>query len=115
MVRKKKKQVLKELTLKDVIETLIWYNVEHCRFPHNYLADFVADMPVVGGLTLDDKKLILINKEESDENRREVVIHELLHTAHFRRGDLPRDIKKIEKIVEAETELTYKKLYGAKP
>ena len=106
---------LKELTLADVIETLIHYDVEHCRFPHNYLAEFVKGIPELGGWALDDKKLILINKEECDERRREIVIHELLHTVHFRRGDLPRDIKKIEEIVEAETELVYKKLYGNKP
>jgi len=105
--------IKKPLTLKDVIETLIVYDIEHCRFPHNYLADVNYEIPRIEGLAMDDNKLILINKELCDEEKRHVVIHELLHTKHYRIGDLKG--KNIEKVVEAETVLTYLKLYGVKP
>ena len=103
----------KTLNLKDVIETLTLYDLEHCRFPHNYMIDM--DIPMVGGMALDDRKLILIDKELPTESMKEVVIHELIHTKHYRDGDLPRNINTIEKIVQRETELTYKKLYGYRP
>jgi len=100
---------LEELTLKDVIETFVRYDIEHSRFPHNYIYED-ADMPIIRGLVMDDEKLILLDQDQCDESMREAVIHELLHTKHFRLGDLRgRDI---ERVVYKETELTYKKLYG---
>ena len=104
----------KTLNLKDVIETLTYYNLEHSRFPHNYMIDNL-DVPIIGGMALDDRKLILIDKELPLESGREIVIHELIHTKHYRNGDLPRNINTIERIVQRETEMTYKKLYGHKP
>lgn len=104
----------KTLTLKDVINTLTYYDLEHCRFPHNYMIDNM-DVPIVGGMALDDRKLILIDKDLPTESSKEVVIHELIHTKHYRDGDLPRNINTIEKIVQRETEMTYKKLYGYRP
>lgn len=103
----------KMLNLKDVIDTLAYYDLEHCRFPHNYMLDM--DMPIIDGMVIDDRKLILINKELPTETSREVVLHELIHTKHFRDGDLPKNINTIERIVQRETEMTYKKLYGNKP
>ena len=100
---------LEELTLKDVIETLVTYNYELCRFPHNYMAERGFDVPEVKGLAIDDKKLILIDREQSIEDMRETIIHEFLHTKHYRQGDLK--IKEIERIIEKETKLTYEKLY----
>lgn len=104
--------IYKPLTLKDVIETLTTYNYELTRFPHNYLADIDLDIPRIEGLAIDDKKIILVNYEQSVENIRDTIIHEFLHTKHFRQGDLRG--KEIEKIVEKETDLTYAKLYGRK-
>jgi len=104
----------KTLTLKDVIDTLVYYDLEHCRFPHNYLAEDYQ-IPKIRGLTLDDKKLILIDKEQSIEVVKEILIHELLHIKHYALSDLPRNMNQIEKIIQKETELTYKKIYGFKP
>ncbi len=104
----------KTLTLKDVIDTFVSYDLEHSRFPHNYMLDNL-DIPIIGGMAIDDKKLILIDKELPTETMREVIIHELIHTKHYRLGDLPRDINTIERIVHKETGLVYKKLYGNKP
>ncbi len=102
----------KTLKLKEVIETLSSYDLKHCIFPHNYAAEAGYDVPIFRGLAMDDKKLILIDIEQGLEEKRETVIHELIHTKHYRLGDLK---SKIEKIVEKETFLTYKLLYGHKP
>lgn len=109
----KMKKNLEELTLKEVIETLVTYNIEHTRFPHNYLLDLYEEMPFIYGLSMDDRKLILINQELSDEEKRETIIHELIHTKHYRLGDLKS--RECEKIVQLETIKTYKSLYGIKP
>lgn len=103
---------LEQLTLKDVIETFTTYNLRHVDFPHNFLAQTGADIPEIDGLTLDDKKIIYINTDTSLEYRRAVLIHEFLHTKHYRQGDLPRS--KTESVVEKETKLTYYDLYGVK-
>jgi len=108
-----KKRVLEKLTLKDVIETLIVYQIEHCRFPHNYLEKAGYDIPIIHGLAMDDKKLILIDKEQCCEEKRESVIHELIHTKHYKLGDLKGG--NMEKVVQSETVLTYLQLYGVKP
>ena len=107
------KRKLEELTLKDVIETLVTYNYELCRFPHNYAAEVGYDIPIISGLAMDDKKLILVDKEQCCERIRETIIHEFIHTKHYRKGDLRRG--EIENIIEKETNLTYEKLYGGKP
>jgi len=108
--------MINELSLKDVIETLIIYNIEHCRFPYNYLREYFNNtkykLPEIRGLAMDDKKLILIDKEQGDERKRETIIHELIHTKHYRLGDLQP--KNIERVVQSETLLTYYKLYGVK-
>lgn len=97
------------LNLKEVIETLSTYNIEHCKFPHNYMVDFGYDIPFIRGLAMDDKKLILINNEQSIEDIRESIIHELIHTVYFRKGNLR---KNIERTVQGETKKIYKKIYG---
>ncbi len=109
------KRVLRTLILKDVIETLVSYNIEHTRFPHNYIRDYIGEdiVPEIHGLAIDDKKLILIDKEQCVEDIRETVIHELIHTKHYRKGDLKG--REIEDVVKKETELTYKELYGVEP
>lgn len=111
---KYKNKILHSLTLKDVIETLVTYDIEHCRFPINYMYEYIGEEKGFHGLAMDDKKLILINKELGNEEIRETIIHELLHTRHYRLADLTRNPNLIEKIVEKETNLTYKKLYGIK-
>ena len=103
------------LTLKDVIETLAIYDIEHCRFPHNYLADAGMDIPNIAGLCINDKKLILIDKEQGDEELKETIIHELIHAKHYKKGDLKNNRNYIERHVQAETVMTYLKLYGVKP
>ena len=100
------------LDLKEVIETLSTYNIEHTRFPHNYLAEVGYEVPIVRGMAIDDKKLILLDKEQGKEEMRQTVIHELIHTVHFRRGDLRSGI---ERIVQKETRSVYKHLYGVYP
>ena len=112
MVIKYKNKRMYSLTLKDVIETLVTYDIEHCRFPCNHVTDYFGIETQLKGLAMDDKKLILINQELGLEEMREVIIHELLHTLHYRLSDLPSKPNLIEKIVEKETNLTYKKLYG---
>ena len=104
---------LQELTTRDIIETLVTYNIEHCRFPHNYAAVAGYDIPLLRGLAMDDKKLILIDKDLTTEYAREIIIHELLHTKHFRLGDLT--MKGAERQIIRETNYTYEKIYGVKP
>lgn len=103
---------IKTLTLKEVIETLVLYDLEHTRFPHNYLAEFDYSVPTIRGLCMDDKKLILIDREQCREDMRETIIHELLHSRHYQLGDLTT--RQTERIVNEETAFTYKKLYGVK-
>jgi len=110
--RQDSKNSLTTLTLKDVIETLVTYDINHSLFPHNYMVDYFNDVPIIRGLAIDDKKLILIDSEQGNEEMRETIIHELIHTKHYRLGDLR---SQIEKIVQDETVLTYKMLYGVKP
>jgi len=105
--------IIKSLTLKDVIETLSIYDIEHCRFPHNYMAEVYEEIPLIYGMILDERKLILIDNEQGQEETKETVIHELLHAKHYRLGNL-KGYKNIEKHVEKETSLTYKLLYGHK-
>ncbi|MFH1978875.1 MAG: hypothetical protein ABII97_00595 [Patescibacteria group bacterium] len=114
---KNKKSVVEveTLALREVIDILAHYDLEHCRFPHNYLADTGLGIPELRGLVVDDKKLILISNELGFEEARETIVHELLHCKHFLRGDLPHNIKRIEKVVEQETIATYYELYGNKP
>lgn len=109
---KYRNKILHPLTLKDVIETLITYDIEHCRFPINYMHEYFGERKGFMGLAMDDKKLILINKELGMEEMRETLIHEFLHTHHYRKGDLTGRL--IETIVEKEINLTYKKLYKVK-
>ena len=111
---KNKRVTIEELTLKDVIESLVYYDIEHCRFPHNYMAEYFgrSRVPIIKGMCLDDKKLILIDREMGEENTKQAVIHELLHTKHYRIGDLEQ--REVETIVKAETNLTYLNLYGVK-
>lgn len=113
MVNKYKGKRLYSLTLKDVIETLVTFDIEHSRFPVNYIPEYFGEQKGFLGLAMDDKKLILINKELGLEEMRETIIHELLHVNHYRKGDLKGNM--IETIVEKETDLTYKKLYEMKP
>ncbi|MCK5624992.1 hypothetical protein KAI04_04070 [Candidatus Pacearchaeota archaeon] len=104
---------LEELTVKDIIETFVTYDLEHCKFPHNYFIEVMSRIPRIEGVTLDDQKLILINNENGLEKTRQVIIHELLHTKHYRQGNL--ELKRIEKQVVAETKFNYMKIYGVNP
>jgi hypothetical protein len=106
------KNLLTKLTLKEVIETLATYDIKHCIFPHNYLAEYDRDIPIIRGLAMGDKNLILLDSEQNLEEMRETIIHELIHTKHYRLGDLR---KNIERHVQNETILTYERLYGVKP
>ncbi|MFC1625319.1 hypothetical protein ACFL1O_00335 [Patescibacteria group bacterium] len=114
---KGKKLIHRVLTLKDVIEALAIYDVEHCRFPHNYFAetDAFGKIPELHGMVIDDQKLILIDDEQGTEIIKQTVVHELLHARHFMVGDLPHNNKIIEKVVNTETDITYLKLFGVLP
>ena len=104
----------KILTLKDTIESLSIYNLNHCLFPHNFVAEELG-YDELHGLILCGRKQILIDKEQPTEIVKEAVIHELIHARHYQKGDLRHNINYIERIVQRETELTYKKLYGIIP
>lgn len=106
--------LIKKLTLKDVIDVLSDYDVKHCIFPHNYLAEIDDTIPVIRGIALGEKRLILLDSEQNSEEMRETVIHEILHCKHYKLGDLS-GFNKIENHIEKETNLTYKLLYGHKP
>lgn len=108
---KKNKNILK---LKDVIEVISEYDIKHTLFPHNYYAEICQSVPVIRGVALGDKRLILLDSEQSIEEMRETVIHELLHCHHYNLGDL-RGYQNIERVVQRETRETYKKLYGDYP
>jgi len=101
------------LSLKDAIETLVTYDIKHCLFPHNYIAEVMEEIPIVRGLAMDDRKLILLDSEQGMEEMRETIIHELIHTKYYRLGNLRS--RNVERKVIDETIRTYKKLYGVKP
>ena len=73
------------------------------------------DIPRFAGLTMDDKNLILLDKEQGIEEMKETIIHEFIHTKHFRKGDIGKGRNTIEKYVQAETVMTYLELYGVRP
>ena len=101
---------LETLTMRDIIETLVTYNVRHVPFPHNY----VQGAAKYNGLICDDKKTIFLNEEMAKEITRAVIIHEFLHDKHYRIGNLC-DERRIESVVKKETIETYKQIYGVKP
>ncbi|MCG2695043.1 hypothetical protein L6261_03110 [Candidatus Parcubacteria bacterium] len=106
--------LLETITLEEVINILTFYGIEHCRFVSNYIADDL-DIPTLHGLTIDNRKLILIDKEQCIEKTREAVICELIRVKHHFKGDLPKKSKIVNDTVEAETKLTYKEIYGVEP
>ncbi len=92
------------LTLKDMIESLMMYSLEHCLFPQNFGSKKIRT--VDSGIIDDERKIIYIDKEQTQEETRKTLIHEFLHAKYFRLGK--RDT---EKKVDRETEIVYKKLY----
>lgn len=106
--------LIKKLTLKDVVEVLAIYDLEHCRFPHNYMSELYNDVPIIRGMAVGSKKLILLDREQNTEQMKETLIHELIHCKHFQLGDLKDTGNIVEKHVDKETALTYKLLYGHK-
>lgn len=112
---KKSKEIdnkkIRELALKDVVEILTEYTIEHSYFPERY---YRKKYP--SGIILPERKLILTDKEEGIESKRYSIIHELLHAMHCNFGDLGDLTEKTgEIIIDAETEIMYEKLYGVRP
>jgi len=97
------------LTLKDVIETFVTYDLRHSVFPHNLISEEYG-IPYLFGMAIDNRKIILIDEDLGQEETRATLIHELLHTKHYRLGDLSERL--VEKTVRAETKRMYKLLYG---
>lgn len=103
----------KELTLKDIIDVLCHYDLEHSKFPSNYVAEISEDIPIIYGMACDDKRKIFIDEEAAYETMREVVLHEIYHCHHFLKGDLDGvPHSKMEKIVTREAKDHVKKLYS---
>ena len=100
------------LSLKDVIETLTIYDIKHTIFPHNYIAGVNDNIPIIRGVALRDRKLILLDEEQNMREMRGTVIHELIHAKYYKLGNLR---KNVERIVDGETKRTFMKLYGVEP
>ena len=99
------------LTLKEVIEILIEYNVELKEFPLNNWRE-VNNKPKIRGLIIDDLRRIVIDKNQSKDLLRESILHELVHAKYFKSGGLSTlSQKQIENTVQKESEEVYKKLY----
>lgn len=97
---------LELLTLKEVIEVFIEFDLKHSDFPHNYSKN--KKVPKWDGLVVFEKKLIYIDKEINDiKDKRKAIIHEILHSKYFIQGK-----KDTEEQIEKETEIIYQKIYG---
>ncbi|MCK9595727.1 hypothetical protein M0R19_00895 [Candidatus Pacearchaeota archaeon] len=97
------KEISNFLTLKDVINSLVEYDIKHCPFPQNDNSKGIDQ----GGMIDDEKKIIYIEDEQTYKSKRTVLIHELLHAKYFRLGKEDN-----EEQIEKETDIIYKKLYG---
>ena len=78
------KRKLRKVEISDIINALTHYDIRHVEFPMEYLLD---DSEIYG-IADDYKKVLYINKEKSEEDKREAVLHELCHAVHYLRGDL---------------------------
>ncbi|MFC1625318.1 hypothetical protein ACFL1O_00330 [Patescibacteria group bacterium] len=106
---------LESLTLRDVIDALAsGYKFKYSEFPHNLVKE-TFDLPLMTELVVDDEKLVLINERLGIEHTRSAIVHAFIHIKHFLRGDLPHKGDICEDTVNAETDLTFKELYGIDP
>jgi len=96
---------LELLTLRDVIDALMRYDIKHCPFPQN---DISKKLGSHNGIIDDEKKIVYLNEEQTQESMRKTIIHEFSHAKNYRAGK-----KDTEKQIEKETEIIYKKLYGS--
>lgn len=96
------KKDLELLTLRNVVDALMRYDVKHCPFPQNNVRKN-NDMALID----DEKKIIYLDEEETQRNMRIGIIHEFLHAKYYALG-----IKDIEKKIEKEADLVYERLYG---
>jgi uncharacterized protein YjaZ len=92
------------MELKDVLDVLCRYYIKHTDFPINHMSSLLDDDEgnsfVLKGLAIDDKKLILIDKEQGLENMRETILHELYHGHFYMNGQLHgKSMKETERVV----------------
>lgn len=92
-----------DLDLKSVIDTLTTYDVQHETNLLTYMQYY--------GLTDPYKKRIYINDGSDIYDRRDTVIHELLHVMYRERG-VQTNYPEGELKVEAMSQKMYQKLYG---
>ena len=101
-----------KLTLKDIIEILIRYDIRKVEGINNRMAELGLDIPIYYGLSDDYKKEILIEKYQPDDLKRLTMVHELHHCYHYMKGDLYNmNFNQIEKIVDRDSKLQTKELY----
>lgn len=94
---------LELLTMRNVIDALMRYDVKHCPFPQNDVPGKGAD----SGIIDDEKKIIYLDEETTQEYMRKAIIHEFLHAKYFALGK-----EDTEEQIERESEDVYKKIYG---
>jgi len=73
--------------LKQIINALADYDIVHTEFPLNLLREY-QKKDMIRGLAVDDMKRIYIDKNACSSERREAVIHELLHIFNYQSGEL---------------------------
>lgn len=91
------------LTLPDVIDFLVDYSLTHGPA-------MVNRDGTLYGITIFDERRIVIYDSGDRAEKRDTVIHELLHVYHKQRQENPSEDQ-----VECETQLLYRKLFIAAP
>lgn len=71
-----------KLNIKDIIDILCEYDLKHQEFPGNLLAN--DDNEIIYGIADDNDKTIHINKIQNLNEKRNTVIHELVHCKCYR-------------------------------
>ena len=99
----------KVLTVRDIVDVLSYYNFNHALFPHNEMASESSGIPYVYGMTIPERRQIIVNSSLIPQDMRDTVIHELTHARHFLRGECCEfDEERLERYVERVTDLTLK-------
>lgn len=102
------------LELRDVIDVLARYEINHQYIPPIPIPNLPPDKPqwfLVLGNTMPDEKQIGINDVVGIEYRKLPVIHELVHAFWYEKGFANHSEDEVDK----ESRKIYRKLYGYDP
>ena len=92
------------MTLKDVIEALVHYSLNHITMPPPDI--YHREAKELAGYCDHDKAAIYIDTEMGLMDKRQVIIHELAHAINHCKG-----ISDEEDTIDIETIVTFKELY----